>query len=64
MATFVDSLSEKGKQNWPELYEKLTGRKWENPTKDKRAIHCEAKIEDISEIAKFMEEVPNPTRRE
>ena len=62
MATFWESLSEKGKQNWVEFCEKMG--KWENPTKDKRAIKCETKLEDVSEIAKLMEERPNPTRRQ
>jgi hypothetical protein len=64
MAAFVDSLSEQGKQNWAEIYKEFTGKKWENPTKDKRGIKCETKIESLEEISRFMEEVPNPTRRE
>ena len=56
---FVDSLSEKGKQNWVEIYRQFMGKKWENPTKDKRAIHCEVKIEDTEEIARLMAEKPS-----
>ena len=62
MATFWESLSEQGKVNWPEIYKQLTGKKWEVPTN--KAIQCETKIEDLSEIDKLMREVPNPTRRE
>jgi hypothetical protein len=59
MARFTDSLSEKSKESWPEIYQRLTGRKWCAPEKDKRAIHLEVKIEDTAEIAKIMEERPN-----
>jgi hypothetical protein len=55
----TDSLSERSRKDWPEIYERLTGRKWENPIKDKRAIHLEAKLEDTQEIARIMEQSPS-----
>jgi hypothetical protein len=58
---FVDSLSEKGRANWPEIYQRLTGKKWENPTKDKRGIKCETKLESLEEIDKLMRQKPNYT---
>ena len=58
MATFTDLLSEKSKANWPEIYQRLTGKKWENPTKDERGITCETKLEDIEEIDKIMRKKP------
>jgi len=36
MATFTDSLTEKGKENWAALYKKVKGKKWVPPVKDKR----------------------------
>jgi N-acetyl-anhydromuramyl-L-alanine amidase AmpD len=58
MSTFVDSLSEKGKVTWAELYEKFKGKKWESPTKDKRKIHLEGKLEAIEELEQIMKERP------
>jgi len=58
MARFTDLLSEKGKQNWPEIYKQLTGKKWIPPKKDKRGIQCETKIEEPEEIAKLMKQKP------
>jgi len=58
MATFVDLLSEKGKANWAELYKRVKGKKWVPPAKDKRAIECETKIEDLAEIDKLMQQKP------
>ncbi len=55
---FTDCLSEDTREAWPEIYERLTGKKWENPTKDKRGITCETKLEDIEEISKIMKEKP------
>ena len=62
MATFYEALSENSRKYWPLMYELFTGKKWDSPTKE--GITCETKLEDISEIAKLMREVPNPTRRE
>ena len=64
MATFYEAVSERTKANWEKVFQDAMGRKWEEPTGDERGITCETKLEDISEIAKFMAEVPNPTRRE
>jgi hypothetical protein len=55
---FVDSLSEQGKVNWLEIYQQFMGTEW-TPTKDKRAIHLEAKIEDTAEIAELMKQKPD-----
>jgi len=54
----TDSLSEKSRRDLPEIYKKLTGRKWVPPKKDNRAIHCETKIENVAEISKLMKEKP------
>jgi hypothetical protein len=69
MATFWESLSESSKKRWAGteegnekvvgIYEQFTGRKWVPPAKDKRAIHCETKIEDTAEIADLMKQKPN-----
>jgi len=59
----TDSLSEKSRETWPEIYKKLTGRKWVSPKKD-QPIKCEPKIESLEEIDKLMRQRPNPTRRE
>ena len=59
MVTFWESLSEPSKANWAEIYKKLTSRDWKPPAQDKRAIQCEPKIEDISEIDKLMRQSPN-----
>jgi len=70
MATFWESLSEASKAKWAGteecdgkekvvgIFEKFTGKKWENPTKDERGIKCEPQIEDISEIEKIMKKKP------
>jgi len=50
------SLSEQSKPKWAELYEKLTGKKWEIPTKE--PDKCETILEDVSEIDKLMKEKP------
>ena len=63
MATFTDSLTEKGKENWAVLYKKVKGKKWVPPVKDKRGIQCETKIEDLKEIDKLMRQKANPTER-
>jgi hypothetical protein len=44
----TDSLSERSKKEWPKIYERLTGKKWDNPTKG--PIKCETKIESLEEI--------------
>jgi hypothetical protein len=56
---FLDCTTENGKKVLAQLYEQLTGRKWVPPARDKRAIHCETKIEDVSEIADLMKQKPN-----
>jgi len=58
MATFVDLLSESGKAKWAELYKQFMGKKWKPPAQDKRAIHCEPKLEDATEIAQIMKQKP------
>jgi len=60
---FLDCTTENGKRVLAELYEQFTGREFKPPKKDKRAIQCETKIEDLWEIDKLMREKPNPTRR-
>jgi len=59
MATFWESLSEKSREDWPEIYQKFKGKKWENPIKDERGIQAETKIEDIEEIDRLMRQKPN-----
>jgi len=54
MARFTDLLSEKSKENWPEIYWQLTGKKWIPPKKDKRGICLEARLEDVEEIGRMM----------
>jgi len=56
---FHESLSEKSREEWEKLYEKLTGRKWQRPTKVDDPI-----LDNPSELARFMSERPNPARRE
>jgi len=56
-----DSLSEKSKEEWPKIFEKLTGRKWK--PKRKKDIDF-SELESLPEITKLMSERPNPTRRE
>jgi hypothetical protein len=46
MKMITDSLSEKSKKNWPEIYKKLTGKKWTPSKKDKRAIEVKLKGEE------------------
>jgi len=53
----TDSLSEKSRENWPEIYKKLTGKEWVPPQKG-RTIQCETKIEELPEIDKIMREKP------
>ena len=76
MTTFWEALSDISKERWAGtearkgkkrvigIYEKFKGKKWEVPTKDKRDVQVEAQYESLEEISHFMEEVPNPTRRE
>lgn len=54
MAKFYESLSDRSKLTWPEIYKKLTGKEWEETTKDKRGIRNEPKLEGIEEIDKLM----------
>lgn len=61
MTTFPEALSEKGKQDWPQIYKQLTGKEWLPPKRDKRAIYCEAKLEGLPEIDKLMRQKPNYT---
>ncbi|MCJ7669542.1 MAG: hypothetical protein MUO61_03375 [Dehalococcoidia bacterium] len=58
MARFWELLSKSSKENWPEIYQRLTGKKWAPPERDRRAIHCETKLESLEEIDKTMKEVP------
>jgi len=60
---FVESLSEESKENWPEIYQHFTGKKWRPLRKDKRGIRLEAKLEDVEEIGRIMRQVPNSTER-
>ena len=64
MATLWESLSKENKGKLAQIYEQLTGKKFKPPKKDKRAIHCETKMEDISEIDRLIRQKPNSTRRE
>ena len=64
MATWWETLSETGRENWERLYKRLKRKKWEVPTKDERGITCETEMEDIPEIVRLMRQKPNPTRRE
>jgi len=58
-----ECLSERGKVEWPRIYKRFKRQDWIPPVKDKRAIQCETKIEDIEEISRFMAQKPNPTER-
>ena len=51
-------LSEEKKEEWAKRYKKRFGKEFIPPTKDKRAIECETKIEDTTEIARIMEQKP------
>ena len=55
---FVKALSEKSKEDWPEIYKAIKGKKWVPPKQDKRGIRCETKIENTEEIAKIMKQKP------
>jgi hypothetical protein len=55
----TDCLNEKSKKAWPEIYERLTGKKWERLTKNGRGIECDVVIKDVD---KFMKEKPNSGR--
>jgi len=56
---FVDSISDRTKENWAELYKQLMGRPWEKASSDERAIQCEPKLESLSEIDKLMRQKPH-----
>jgi len=56
-----DSLSEKSRKEWAEIYERLTGRKWQ-PKRKKDIDYSE--LESLGEIQHLISERPNPTRRE
>ena len=56
-----DSLSEKSRKEWTEIYERLTGKKW-RPKRKKDIDYSE--LEGLPEITKLMADRPNPTRRE
>lgn len=56
---FVDSISERTKPNWAEIYKQLTGKKWVPPKSGKQVIKCEAKTESLEEIDKLMKAAPN-----
>ena len=62
MTNFVESLSEKSKQNWALLYKKLTGKKWSPNVADDRGVSCEVNIEPIEEIKEFLESNRDITR--
>jgi len=56
-------LSEENKGKLARLYEELSGMKLVPPNREKRAIQCEVKIEDLEQIDKIMRKVPTPMRR-
>lgn len=56
-----DCTTEEGKKALAQVYEQLAGRKLRLPKRDKRAIYCEAKLEGLPEIDKFMRQKPNYT---
>jgi len=58
MATFCKFLSDRGRANWWILCKEF-GVTTEEPKE--LPIHVEAKIEDVPEIARMMEEIPNYT---
>ena len=60
---FYDLLSEATRQEWPQIYHKLTGKKWKQDKKDERGITTEVQLENLEEIDKIMRQVPNPTKR-
>ena len=43
-------LSEEEKEEWAKHYKKRFGKEFIPPKRDKRAIHCEVKIEEINQI--------------
>jgi len=55
---FWESLSEQSKPKWAELWKDKMGQDWVPPERDKRAIKCETKLEDTTEIDKLMREKP------
>jgi len=52
----TDSLSEKSRETWAELWKRYMGREWENPTK--QAIRLEGKLEAPEELERIMKERP------
>jgi len=59
MATFWQILSTENRNKLARFYEKNFGKKLIPPARDKRAIHCEAKLESPTELVKVMEQAPN-----
>ena len=57
------SLSEENKSKLARYYEQHFGMKLVPPGREKRAIQCEVKIEDLEEIDRIMRKVPTPMRR-
>lgn len=52
-------LSKENKDKLARFYEENFGMKLVPPRRDRRAIHCEVKIEDTAEISRLMQESPN-----
>jgi len=52
-------LTEENKGKLAQVYQQLTGKRLTPPARDKQVIHCEAKIEELPELVKIMEQAPN-----
>jgi hypothetical protein len=52
-------LSEESKNNLARIYKELTGKDFIPPDKEKRAIRCDTKIEDLKEIDRLMRQKPS-----
>ena len=54
MATLWHCLSKENQRKLARFYEQQFGRKLTPPSRDKRAIHLEAKLESLEEIDRLM----------
>jgi hypothetical protein len=52
-------LTEEDKGKLAQVYQQLTGKRLTPPVRDKQVVHCETKIEELPELVKIMEQVPN-----
>jgi len=59
MATLWQILSNENRQKLAGFYEEKFGKQFLAPARHERAIQCETKLEDISEIDKLMRQTAN-----